>query len=49
MKRFRAVDGRLVTAKVTEEQAAENELLKLTAIVMPLLVIVLFAACSGMI
>ena len=49
MKKFRAADGRLVTAKVTEEQAAENELLGLVSIVMPLMVIVLFAACSGMI
>ena len=49
MKTFRAADGRRVTARMTEDQIAERELLKLMTIVMPVLTILVFALAAGVI
>ena len=48
-KTFRAVDGRRCAIRMTEEQTAENELLKLASIVTPVLAVFLFAIASGLI
>lgn len=49
MKVFRAVDGRRCAVRMTAEEEAERELLRLAAAVMPVLMIVVFALASGMI
>lgn len=48
-KTFRAHDGRKVPLFVSDEQRAETEILNMTAIIMPILMIVVFAAVSGLI
>ena len=48
MKKFRAADGRKCLMKMSEEQKEEQELVNLTAVLAPILCIVLFAFCSGL-
>ena len=46
---FKAADGRKVRVSMTEDQIAEQELLKLASIVMPVLTILVFALAAGVI
>ena len=47
MKTFKAVDGRLVKARMTDDQIADRVLLNMATAVMPILTIVLFAFAAG--
>lgn len=50
MKRtFRAIDGRLVQASMSDEQIADMEMLKILNIFMPLGAVLLFALAAGLI
>ena len=46
-KTFRAADGRKV--KMSDQQIAEQEMVKLAALVMPVLTILAFALAAGLI
>lgn len=48
VKTFKAVDGRLVKARMTEDEIADRKLLNMAAVVMPVLTILVFAAAAGM-
>lgn len=47
MKTFKAVDGRLVKARMTEDQIADRKLLNMAVVVMPVLTILAFAMAAG--
>lgn len=49
MKTFRAIDGRRCIAKVTEEQAMAAKRLNLASVIVPLVMIFIFAKAAGMI
>ena len=48
-KTFRAIDGRLVQASMSDEQIADMEMLKILNIFMPLGAVLLFALAAGLI
>lgn len=47
MKTFRAVDGRRVNVRMTEDEIADRTLLNMAMVVMPILTILLFALAAG--
>jgi hypothetical protein len=49
MKTFRAADGRLVRARMSEEQIADMEMVKILTILMPLAAVLVFALAAGLI
>ena len=48
MKTFKAVDGRLVKARMTEDQIADWMLLNMATVVMPILTVLVFALAAGL-
>ena len=46
VKTFRALDGRKV--RMSEEQAAEQEMVKLAALITPVFMILMFALAAGL-
>ena len=49
MKTFRAVDGRRVKARMTEDQIADRILLHMAEVLMPVIMILSFAVAAGII
>lgn len=48
MKTFKAVDGRLVKARMTDDQIADRMLLNMATVVMPILTVLVFALAAGL-
>lgn len=49
MKTFRAVDGRRVKVRMTEDQIADRTLLHMAEVLMPIIMILSFAVAAGVI